>query len=411
MTIDPDIQLPKGVDTFNEAFFDVLVRHQIGLLRLSGAIRNEVLRLLDATEKDLIANIKRILKDSKGLDTPLAVRRMNTLLKVLQGTRAKAWKEIDPAWVAQAIAISKAEPDFTNKIFNMSVPVIIETIIPSAAFLEAIARSRPFEGKVLKEWAAKMAADDLSRIFDAVRIGMIQGESAAAIARRVVGTRQTGGTTGQTQLTRNHVNSVTRTMVNAMSNQARKEFYKANKTIFPTEMYVATLDARTTAICKSLDGQVKPVGVLPTPPLHFNCRSLKIAVIDGNVIGRRPRRSFTERGLLREYSKANNIKTSTTRAGLPFGHKGRFDKFARTRMRELTGRTPAKVSYQEWLTRQSAAFQDDVLGDVKGALFRRGGLPLTKFVDRGTFKEFTLEELARRNRDAFIKANLNPDDF
>ncbi len=407
MAIDPNIQLPKGVDTFNEAFFDGLVRHQIGLLQLSGAIRNEIFRLLDATEKDMVANIKRILKKSRGFDSPRAVQRMNTLLRVLEGTRAKAWKEINADWVQRGIDISKAEPDFTNEILKMSVPVIIETVIPSAEFLGVIAQSRPFEGKVLKVWAAKQAADDLARISDAVKIGMIQGESSAAIARRVVGTRQAGGANGVTQLTRNAAAAVTRTMVNAMSNQARREFYKANIDVFPKELYVATLDSRTTAICKSLDGQQFPTAEGPIPPLHFNCRSLRVAVIDGRVVGNRPVREFTQRGLVREFSDGK----FTSRASLPRGQKGKFDTWARIEMRKRTGTTPAKVSYQEWLDRQSPQFQNDVLGDVRGALFRRGGLPLTKFVDRGTFKEFTLEQLARRNRDAFIKANLNPDDF
>lgn len=402
-----DIQLPKGVGTFNEAFFDGLVRHQIGLLRLSGSIRNEVFELLDATEASLVADIKRILKDSKGLDSPRAVQRMNTLLKVLQGTRAKAWKEINAKWVKSAIELSKSEPGFTNEVFKMSVPVVIETTIPPVSFLVDIALSRPFEGKVLRQWAANMAVGDLTRISDAVRIGMVQGESSAAIARRVVGTQEAAGAGSALQLTRNAVNSVTRTMVNAMSNQSRKEYYKANKDIFPKELYVATLDARTTAICSSLDGRQFEVGRGPIPPLHFNCRSLRVGIIDGTIIGDRPARAFTQKGLVREFSKGK----FTNRDSLPFGQKGKFDDFSRRRMRELTGRVPAKVSYQQWLNRQSAAFQDDVLGETKGILFRKGELPLTKFADQNTFKEFSLKELARRNKDAFIKAGLDPDDF
>lgn len=410
MAIDPDIQLPRGVNTFNEAFFDGLIRHQIGLLRLSGSIRNEVLLLLDATEQDMVANIERILRSHRGFDSPRSVQRMNTLIRIIRGSRGKVWDDINADWVRAGIELSKAEPNFTNNIFKMAVPVIIETTIPSVALLTSLATSRPFEGRVLREWASKMKADDLRRIENAVKIGMVQGDSSAAIARRVVGTRAQRGTNGVTQATRREVDAVTRTMVNAMSNEARRAYYVENIDIFPKEQYVATLDSRTTPICRSLDGKIFDTGDGPHPPLHFMCRSLRIAVIDGTVVGDRPARGFTERGLLREFTKQSDIPTVTTRGSLPRGTKGKFDKFSRKRMRELTGTTPAKVTYGQWLDRQSATFQDDVLGKTRGILFRRGDLTLDRFVNRAG-DQIPLRDLARRSRDAFIKAGLNPEDF
>ena len=410
MAIDPDIQLPKGIGTFNEAFFDGLIRHQIGLMRLSGQIRNDVFKLLDATEADIRRQIETLLANHKGFDSPRSVQRLQTLLRQIEGTRAKAWKEINAAWVKQAIEISKAEPAFTAEIFAMAVPVTLETKLPTAKFLGTIARTRPFEGKVLRQWAVSMAVDDLRRISDAVKIGMVQGQSSQAIARRVLGTQAAGGANGVTQMTRNSVASVTRTMVTSMSNQARREYYRANQDIFSEEMYVATLDSRTTPICSSLDGKLFPIATGPIPPLHFNCRSTRVAVIDGKVIGERPARNFTQRGLLRESSAQRGISPVTTRAALPRGTKGTFDAFARTRMRQLTGTVPAKVNYGQWLNRQSAQFQDDVLGSTRGALFRRGDLKLDRFVNRAG-DQIPLSELSRINRSAFIKAGLDPDDF
>ena len=410
MATDPDIQLPRGVGTFNEAFFDGLVRHQIGLLRLAGSVREEVFRLLDATEADLAEQIRRRLAGHQGFDSPRSVQRMQTLLRVIRGTRARAWREVNKMWVERAIELSAEEPSFTDNILKMAVPVHIETVIPAAAFLGEIARSRPFEGRTLSEWAAHQRAADLQRIEDAVRVGMIQGESAAAIARRVFGTRAQAGRDGVTQLTRNAAAAITRTMINAMSNQARREFYRANPGVFRRELYVATLDARTTPVCRSLDGELFPLGRGPIPPLHFNCRSLRVAVISDEFVGSRPARAFTQRGLLREYAQREGIGPVTARDRLPRGHKGAFDTFARARMRELTGRVPSKVTYQDWLGRQSAQFQDDVLGRTRGRLFRAGGLTLDRFVNRAG-DELPLRELARRDREAFIQAGLDPEDF
>ncbi|KKL14097.1 hypothetical protein LCGC14_2519140, partial [marine sediment metagenome] len=56
MTMDPSTQIPGGILTFNEAFFDSVIRHQIGLMRLSGSISKKVIALLDATEADMANN-------------------------------------------------------------------------------------------------------------------------------------------------------------------------------------------------------------------------------------------------------------------------------------------------------------------------------------------------------------------
>ena len=124
------------------------------------------------------------------------------------------------------------------------------------------------------------------------------------------------------------------------------------------------------------------------------------------VIGNRPIREFTKQGLVREYSRQNGLKVQGIRSKLPRGHKGRFDSFAQKRMRELTGRAPAKTTYQEFLGRQSAEFQDDVLGVTRGKLFRNGGLTLDKFVDQSG-KLFTLDQLAASHSAAFKAAGVS----
>ena len=69
-----------------------------------------------------------------------------------------------------------------------------------------------------------------------------------------------------------------------------------------------------------------------------------------------------------------------------------------------------KQSYQEWLTGMSPDFQDDVLGPVRGALFRTGKLPLDKFVsERGT--ELSLPQLAAKNPTVFAEANISTEDL
>jgi hypothetical protein len=184
----------------------------------------------------------------------------------------------------------------------------------------------------------------------------------------------------------------------------------ANQDLFSEEQFVATLDARTTPVCRSLDGKRYPVGKGPIPPLHFNCRSLRVPVLDGDALGKRPFVAATKAQLLREYAEREGLKVPKTREALPRGHKGAFDAFARMRVRQLTGRAPGRTTYQEWLSTQSAAFQDDVLGKTRARLFREGGLTLDKFVNRRG-DEIPLSELARLHAAAFRAAGLDPKGF
>lgn len=400
----PRDQLNGMPDNVNEAWFDAIVRHQIGLLRVSGRIRKEMLEILDATERDIQQQIKRRL--AKG-STPA---RERALLKAIRAIRNDAWTKSIKLWREQIIEAAQAEPHFLAQQLRTVSPVQLDLVIPAAATLRSAALTRPFEGMILREWARNIRRADLRRIEQEIRIGITQGESAAAISRRVVGTARLRGRNGVTEITRRNADALARTAINAVSNQAKREFFQANSDIFDEELYVATLDSRTTPICRSLDGERFPVGEGPIPPLHFACRSLRLAIIDGEVLGSRPQRQFTQNQLLDEYSRGAGIRKPSSRAGLPRGHKGAFDQFAQERIRQLTGTIDAKVSYQEWLTRQSATFQDDVLGRTRGKLFREGNLPLDKFVSRNG-DEINLSELATREADAFRAAGLDPDNF
>ncbi len=395
--------MPK---TYNEEFFDAMVRHQIGLTRLSGSIRNDIFRILDATEEDMVKQIEAKLAKSKGLITRADLNRRNALFKALKKTRLKAMNDVNATWVKEMMNLAKAEPAFVGAALNASVPVVWDTTMPSTSLLKSIVNSRPFEGKLLKGWANELAATDLKRISDQVNIGLVQGEGTKAIARRIVGTAQLKGVDGVTQITRRAAEAITRTAVNHVSNEARREFFVENKGIVKKERYVATLDSRTTIVCSGLDGKVFPIDDGPRPPLHMQCRSIRVGAVTDEAIGKRPARAFTERQLLREFTSKNKLPGVTTRGALPRGTKGKYDTFSKSRMRELTGTVPAKMSYQKWLEGQPAAFQDDILGKSKGALFRKGKVPLDRFVNKAG-DELTLAELAVKEKSAFALAGLD----
>lgn len=396
--------------TSNEQLLDAMIRHQTYLLRYSGYVRNRVNTILSATEMDLAEKIRDRLQNNTGLSTPVEWQRLQRLQKQISTIRVGAWTEARDFLEREMVQLAYQEPVFFSDAIRAALPVVVETTMPSARMLRSIALSRPFEGRILKDWASSMAAEDIRRIHSAIQLGMVAGETNDTIARRVVGTRALKGSDGVTEMTRRQVQTITRTAVMHVANNARSEFLNDNSDIIEAEAFVATLDARTTPQCAANDGKLYPLGKGPIPPLHYNCRSLRIAAIDGAMLGDRPAKPYTERQLLREYGEKNGLTGIASRDDLPYGTKGGFDKWRRARVRELVGPVPASTSYQTWLKGQSVEFQNDTLGATKGKLFREGGLTMDKFVNRNG-DELTLAQLATTEASAFRAAGLNPEDF
>lgn len=364
--------------TLNDEFFNALVRRQIRLMQLADGVAARVDRILAATQGDIRARLQNV-----------SDARLDKVLRAIKLLRSDAWKGAREEWFETARELARAEPRFLDRQLNTLSPVILETTLPSITALAQIVSSNPIQGRTLTQWAKGIEQADIQRISDAIRIGLVQGETGPQIAQRVVGTVRLKGKDGVLEVGAQHARSIARTMVNSVANQAKREYYKENAGLFSSEVFLATLDARTTLICASNDNKQFPVGEGPIPPLHWNCRSLRMAVVNGEVLGERPARNFTEQQLLREFSGQRNIKS---RDDLPFGSKLEYDKFARKRKRELTGRVPARMSYPEWLRTQKREVQEDILGAKRAKLFRSGQIKLDRFVN-STGRVLTLEEL------------------
>jgi SPP1 gp7 family putative phage head morphogenesis protein len=224
------------------------------------------------------------------------------------------------------------------------------TVQPTAEQLKAAVHSRPFQGRILREWSKDWDTASFRRVRDSIRISFIEGESTETAIRRIRGTRSLGYRDGILEISKRGAETLVRTAIAHTANASKEAFFAANPNAIQGVVYSAVLDARTTLRCASLHGKMFPVGKGPRPPQHCNCRS-------------------------------------TTYACLP-------------------GDDPAKEeSYSTWLRRQPAEVQDDALGKTKGQLFRRGGLEIEKFID-ASGKGYTLDQLRQRESAAFEKAGL-----
>ena len=199
-------------------------------------------------------------------------------------------------------------------------------------------------GQVVSKAFRGIATSQAEQFSQVVRNGLLTGETTPSIAKRLIGSLQFGEeakTVGQiaaaggqlTQVADNQIIALVRTSINQVANAASQQVYEGNQDITKKYRYIATLDTRTSAICRALDGREFDYGKGPMPPQHFNCRSTTVPVID---------------------YKALDIPPP------PEGKRASMD-----------GPVPGNQSYGEWLAKQPRATQADALGPGKVAYFNR----------------------------------------
>lgn len=405
-----------GKRTSNERVLDRLLQHQVNLHRLGGPTRDRVHELLDRTEAQVAADIRRMLT---GVATPIGadlrdsfkMQRLVALEASIQAVRSDAWDAVDAFLSGQMADLMAHEVRFAADALESETPIVLDLVVPEVKDMASIVDNEMMLGSTLSEWVDRLADGEADAIDSAIRVGLVRGLSADDIARQVVGSASLNGTDGVTQRTRAQTDALVRTSINHYSNSAKQELYEANRDVIAAEVWHSTLDDRTCVECGDLDGEQFDVGEGEVPPYHFMCRCVRVPTVDGELVGERGADPTTDSELAAQYADENDLGPGiNSRDDIPQGHKGSYDDFVRGEMQDRVGPVPAATTFADWLGEQSAAFQDEVLGATKGRLFRDGGLTLDRFVDRRG-NEMTLDQLVRKERAAFTRAGLDPADF
>jgi SPP1 gp7 family putative phage head morphogenesis protein len=342
---------------------DRAISHQIYLLRYQSGVVSKILKVLSAADKDLISQLS-------DLESSMSIADIDARLEGIRNIISNSWELAGQELSADLSDLAEYEANHQEQVIRDSVPVELNIVTPSAETLIAAVESKPFEGKILKEWIDKLDQDSYTRIRDAVRMGIVEGESYGQITKRVAGTKALNYTDGVTALNMRQAQALVSTAVAHTANEARQTFYGANDDLISGVQWVSTLDARTTPICQSRDGTVYPIDSGPRPPAHFRCRSSTTPIL----------KSYKELGI--------DLKEA------PPGTRASMD-----------GQVPEALTYQEWLKTKGPAFQDEVLGPTRGKLFREG-MTLDRFVDQSG-KEYTLKQLRSKDSTLFKKAGIN----
>lgn len=331
---------------------DRVLRHQIGLFRVGDRTARAVIEVLNSAERDIVGQI--IALDPSEVSRDRYKRaRLQTLLDKIREINRDIYRQLQGHMRRHVRDLATAEIEFQDGLLRTGTNTALSIVTAEEAYAAAVAR--PFQGRLLSEMYQGIEAQSRVRLRDAIRFGFLEGETAAQVVKRVRGSAAMGYRDGILEIGRKDAYRVVRTALSHTAAVSREAVNRANADLLQGVIWIATLDSRTSDICRARSQLAytldhKPIGHdmawLGGPGrAHWNCRSTEVV-----------------------WFKDED--------------------------------QPEGLSYQKWLERQPAADQKDALGPTKYRLWKEGKVTMDRFVDpqgRG----LTIDQLRSREAAAF----------
>ena len=370
--------------TANELLRDQAVSHLVNLQHHSNGVVYRIIAVLNRVDARLFAALTLALDQMPA--SQFNADRLEQLLFSVRALNRQAYEDVGRELTPELRALVDYEAGYQLRLFEGVIPPQVRVALKIAevnveqAYSAALAR--PFQGVLLRQALDGLEAGRQKLIRQTLAHGYVENKTVAQMVQEMRGTRANQYNDGIFARSRADTESVVRTATSHFAGVTRDRFMLANNDLIAAQSWTSTLDGRTSEPCILRDGKrytndinPKPVGhSLPWGAgpgrFHWNCRSCSTPIT----------KSFRDLGL--------NI-----------------DEFSPGTRASMDGQVPAETTYADWLKRQSAARQDEVLGATRGKLLRDGGFTVDRFAnDKGRW--LTLDELKARDASAFKRAGL-----
>lgn len=364
----------------NELLQDEVLRHRVMLSRYENGVIRKMLGILNRADSSIFADLAERLDAMSGAS--FSMERLQSMLFSIRVLTSTAVDSISRVLVGDLKALTDYEAAYQSKILDIFTPFKVHIAAVDTAQVYAAAMAQPFQGTLLKPALEDVGVRRLGKIQQTVAQGFVEGRTNAQVITQLRGTRAAGYADGLMQQSRRDVAAIVQTAAAHTAAFARDAVMTANSDLIKAIRWSATPDNRTTEICRLRDGLLYDPdtheGIDHAIPwlggpgnAHWNCRSAAIPVMKSNE----------ELGF-----DVPELDIKGTRAS-------------------MDGQVPRETTYMDWITKQSAARQDDILGPTRGALLRSGGLnPRDMYDAKGNW--LTLEELRAKDEAAFTRAGM-----
>lgn len=368
--------------TVNERLLDEAIARSLFQSRYGAGVAAKMVKVLNQSDAELQAKLSVALDD---LDpSSFTVRRLESLLGSVRDINKQAIQSTFSSLSDELMAFARHDAGYQLSLFDSLLPDVVLRRYPLIGItpeqVYSVAVAKPFQGRLLSEWAENIEADRMTRIINAVKSGYLSGDPVEQIARKVRGSRAKGYQDGAIEAGRSNVTAVVKTAVTHLASVARDKFAENNSDILDSKQWRSTLDNKTSPPCiirdglkYTLDGKTigHKVPYLQGPGrLHFCCRSTE-----------------------------NLITKSWRELGID------IDEMDEGTRASMDGQVPAGTTFGEWIQRQSFQRQVQVLGETRARLMKDGGIRTDEmFNDKG--EKLSLAQLREIYEAAFKDAGL-----
>ena len=338
-----------------------VVRHAIALRRYENGIAREIHQFFQRSGDEFRALLIRL--DPNEVLPGWVQARIRRLGVEASGILQQVYTDLQRFAADRLVSLAEVESEFAARLLERTASGVSVDIASHELGIRqwrSILQTDPIQGAPLKAWWATQEKATAFAFRRQVQLGMANSETTDQIVRRIRGRFVRPGVYegGVMQASTRQAEAITRTAVNQIATRAQVETFQANDDLTDGYIYTATLDDRTTPICRALDGQRFKYGEGPLPPQHVGCRSSVRPVLHWEKLGLTPP---------------------------PPGQRAAQD-----------GPVPTTLDYAGWLRQQTNAEQDDILGPARAKLFRAGKVTLRDLV-RTDGSTLTLEELREKS--------------
>lgn len=352
--------------------FAALTNRSILDQRFATSLSDETISMLNDMAKYLRDRLSR-----EG-DTIKNTERLNALLSDVTKKLDSIYSDINELYIEQFKGLTYEEGEFVAK--SMQSVVVSDVVVESVSNqrLWAAVTKNPMRIGAKNSYVdfAEMIdslGDNAKLVTNTIAGGYANSLTLQEITQSIIGTRSQNYTDGILDKSRREAQSIIRTSVNHIANESRSEVFKQNSDIVYGYTIAATIDVRTSEVCRFYDGKTYryDARVQPMPPFHYGCRTQVYPEIYG----------------------ASLADTGATRA---VNFKAQPDVKA-----GKVGQVDAQRQYYDILKQQPAAQQDLVLGKARGLIFRNSGLSADEFrnaLTNSMGQPLTLAEMASENK-------------
>ena len=370
------------MESVNDLLASEALRHAVALQKYSNNVVARIVAVLNRSDKRIFAELTERLERMDA--NSFSIERLESMLTSVRSLNTQAYGEVDRALTTELRDFVAYEASYQAQMLVAHVPVQVSVAALDASVAYAGAMARPFQGTMLRGVWQELDAKKMRTVRQAIAQGFVESKTTDQIIRELRGTRAKGYADALIEGSRRDAEAVTRTALGHMAGFVQDRTAEANQDLIKAIKFSATLDLRTSPPCRIRDGRLyepvthKPIGhAYPWGAgpgrMHWRCRSAQVLVL----------KSYKELGI---EGVPEVVVAGKTRAS-------------------MDGQTSAAVSYGDWLKKQSAGRQDEVLGATRAKLLRDGKLPLERMYSQKG-EVLSLDAMRERDAAAFKLAGL-----